>query len=183
MFLCVAIAVRLSSKGPVLFRQVRMGRDLTPFLIYKFRTMTCHAPHDAPTASIAGDVYITRVGRFLRRTSLDELPQLYNILRGDMSFIGPRPVVLAEEELISRRLDGGVYCVRPGLSGLAQILGRDELDDLEKTTLDRLYVRYSNPLFDLRLLLSSVLPVLCGRGVREGKGDVKGEDLVRTGIP
>ena len=183
LFAAVALAVRLSSRGPVLFRQVRMGRGLHPFLIYKFRTMTCSAPHDAPTAALASGRYITRVGRFLRRTSLDELPQLYNILRGDMSFIGPRPVVLAEEELIARRLDAGVYRVRPGLSGLAQILGRDRLNTLEKTALDRLYVRYATPIFDLKLLLASFLPAISGRGVCEGEGDLKGEDLVRTGIP
>ena len=170
LFFAVAFGIRLDSRGPVFFAQVRMGRNLQPFLLYKFRTMTCHAPHDAPTAAIHSAVYITRFGRFLRRTSLDELPQLYNILRGDMSLIGPRPVVLTEEELIAARLDAGVYRLRPGLSGLAQVLGRDLLSLPEKLTLDRLYLHHISLLLDIRLLLFSLASAFLGRGVREGEG-------------
>lgn len=170
LFVPIAVGIRLTSKGPILFRQVRMGRGLTPFLLYKFRTMACCAPHDSPTAGLNSSAYITRFGAFLRRTSLDELPQLYNILRGDMSIIGPRPVVLAEGELIALRADAGVYRVRPGLSGLAQVLGRDLLNNTEKTSLDRLYVRHQSLFFDLRLILFSCVTALCGRGIREGEG-------------
>lgn len=170
LFCLIALGIRLTSRGPILFRQVRMGRGLTPFLLYKFRTMACTAPHDAPTAAICSCAYITRFGAFLRKTSLDELPQLYNILRGDMSIIGPRPVVLTECELITRRADAGVYRVRPGLSGLAQVLGRDLLNDPEKTSLDRLYVRHQSLFFDLRLILLSLSVALRGHGIREGKG-------------
>lgn len=184
LFFWIAWGIRLTSPGPILFAQVRMGRLLTPFVLYKFRTMSCRAPHDAPTREVAGAAYITRFGAFLRRTSLDELPQFFNILRGDMSLIGPRPVVLTEHELIARRMLSGVYRVRPGLSGLAQILGRDLLSPREKTALDRLYVRHIAPSFDLRLLLLSVRPVMTGRFVQEGEGETakKGENNVRTGI-
>jgi O-antigen biosynthesis protein WbqP len=170
LFCLIALGIRLTSCGPIFFRQVRMGRDLTPFLLCKFRTMSCSAPHDAPTAVIRSSAYITPFGAFLRRTSLDELPQLYNILCGDMSIIGPRPVVLSEGELIARRADAGVYRVRPGLSGLAQVLGRDLLNDTEKLSLDRLYVRHQSLLFDLRLILLSLAVALRGHGIREGKG-------------
>lgn len=170
LFFVIAFGIRISSPGPIVFVQMRMGRGLEPFALYKFRTMRCGAPHDAPTASIAGGAYITGIGRFLRRTSLDELPQLVNVLRGDMSLIGPRPVVLTESELIGRRAQAGVYRVKPGMSGLAQVLGRDQLGEREKTAFDRLYVQHASPLFDLRLLLFSVRPVLLGRGVCEGRG-------------
>lgn len=168
LFILIALGIRLTSPGPILFRQVRMGRRLRPFLILKFRTMRQSAPRDLPTAALNGAAYITPLGRLLRRTSLDELPQLFNILRGDMSFIGPRPVVLCEEGLIVRRMETGVYRLRPGLSGLAQLYGRDRLAPLEKAALDQLYLRYATPIFDLQLLFASILPSLLGRGVCEG---------------
>ncbi len=174
LFLCpvmaaVAFGIRCTSPGPVLFRQVRMGRGMEPFLIYKFRTMSCRTPRDCATAALcAPGRYITRFGALLRKTSLDELPQLWNVLRGEMSLLGPRPVVLAESELISRRACAGVYAVRPGVSGLSQISGRDLLNDEEKTRLDREYVKHLSPWRDGLLLFATVYAVVFHRGVREG---------------
>lgn len=146
-----------------------MGRSLEPFLLYKFRTMSLCAPHDCATAALSDPSrYITRVGAFLRKTSLDELPQLYNVLRGDMSLLGPRPVVLGEEDLILRRLFCGAYRVRPGMSGLSQVRGRDLLSSAAKAELDGRYAaRLSLPL-DLFLLFSTAFAVLTRRHIREG---------------
>ncbi len=168
LFGLIACVILFFDGRPVFFAQVRMGRGLEPFVLYKFRTMSRAAPHDAPTATLAADRYITPLGAFLRRHSLDELPQLYNVLRGDMSLLGPRPVVLRESELILRRTAAGVYDVRPGMSGLAQVRGRDLLSDAEKTACDREYVRTLSLGRDIRLLASTVAAVLSRRGVQEG---------------
>ncbi len=169
LFLLIAFGIRVTSPGPIFFRQVRMGRGLEPFLLYKFRTMTCRAPRDAATGSLCGsEKYITRFGSFLRKTSLDELPQLWNVLRGEMSLIGPRPVVLSETDLITRRIACGAYGVRPGMSGLSQIRGRDLLSNEEKATFDGTYARHMSLLGDIGLLLATALCVLSRRGVRDG---------------
>lgn len=169
VFFAIAFALRLSSRGPILFRQVRMGRGMEPFLLYKFRTMSVRAPRDRATAALPDpERYITRVGAFLRKTSLDELPQLYNILRGDMSFLGPRPVVLSEVSLIIRRALTGAYRIRPGLSGAAQVYGRDLLSDAEKAAYDAHYAANLSFFYDLTLLLSTVSAVLLRRHIREG---------------
>ena len=167
LFLFASLGVRLSSRGPILFRQVRLGRRMEPFLLYKFRTMSCHAPRDLATAAMPA-CYLTPFGRFLRKTSIDELPQLYNVLRGDMSLLGPRPVVLSEVELIALRAARGVYTVRPGISGLAQISGRDLLSNEDKARLDSEYVRHMSLLSDIRLLISTAAAVFCRRDIREG---------------
>lgn len=169
LFFGIAFVIRVSSRGPILFCQVRMGRALEPFLLYKFRTMSVRAPRDCATAALAEPTrYITRVGAFLRKTSLDELPQLYNVLRGDMSLLGPRPVVLGEEELILRRLFCGAYLVRPGISGLSQVRGRDLLSASAKAELDGRYAaRLSLPV-DIFLLFSTLFAVLSRRHIREG---------------
>lgn len=170
LFFVVAFAVRVTSHGPIFFRQVRMGRSLEPFLLYKFRTMTMRAPRDCATAVLdCADRYITRVGAFLRVTSLDELPQLYNVLRGDMSLLGPRPVILSETDLIARRAATGAYRVRPGMSGLAQVCGRDLLSDKEKAEMDGRYATALCFFGDLFLLFSTVFAVLSRRHIREGK--------------
>lgn len=164
LFFFAAFGIRATSRGPILFRQVRVGRRLEPFLLYKFRTMSCRAPRDVATAD-APPCYITRFGRFLRRTSLDELPQLFNVLRGDMSLLGPRPVVTTEVELIALRAARGVYTVRPGISGLAQVSGRDLLSNGEKARLDSEYVRHLSLLSDVRLLCSTLAAVILCRGI------------------
>lgn len=168
LFFAVAFGIRVTSRGPVFFRQVRVGRRLEPFLLYKFRTMSCAAPRDVASAVLSSpDRYITPFGRFLRRSSLDEFPQLWNVLRGDMSLLGPRPLVLSEAELIFSRAARGVYTVRPGISGLAQISGRDFLDDREKLHLDAEYVRHLSFFSDFLLFFSTLAAVLARRGIKE----------------
>ena len=169
LFYGVALGIRLTSPGPILFRQIRMGRGCEPFLLYKFRTMSCRAPHDCATAALTTPrTYMTRFGAFLRASSLDELPQLVNVLRGDMSLVGPRPVVLSEKELISYRLSGGAYRVRPGISGLAQVLGRDLLGEREKAVLDGLYADRFSWRTDMTIIFLTALCVLTRRDIREG---------------
>ena len=142
---------------------------MEPFLLYKFRTMSVRAPRDAATAALSSpERYITRVGAFLRKTSLDELPQLYNVLRGDMSLLGPRPVVLSEGDLILRRAFCGAYRVRPGMSGLSQVRGRDLLSDAEKAALDGRYAANMSFFFDFFLLILTFFAVLLRRHIREG---------------
>ncbi len=146
-----------------------MGEGCRPFRLYKFRTMTNAAPHDCATSALSNPgQYITRFGGFLRATSLDELPQLFNILRGDMSLIGPRPVVPSERELIAHRLREGAYTVKPGLSGLAQVLGRDLLEGREKAVLDGLYARRLSFRNDAAIFARTAFYVLARRGIREG---------------
>ncbi len=136
----IAVAVKADSKGPVIFRQKRIGRLRRPFEIYKFRTMRTDAPRDRPTHLLERpDLYMTRVGRFLRKTSLDELPQLVNILKGDMSFVGPRPALWNQYDLLEARDASGANAIRAGLTGLAQISGRDALSIADKARLDGEY--------------------------------------------
>ena len=140
----IAVAVACSSRGGAIFRQLRVGRGGKVFTCYKFRTMYADAPHDCPTASLRdAERWITPIGKFLRQTSLDELPQLINVLRGEMSLVGPRPLIPAEREVHEWRRRGGVDTVRPGMTGLAQINGRDRLEDREKARFD---VRYAHRL-------------------------------------
>lgn len=177
-FALVAIFIKLDSKGPAFFRQQRMGKDDKPFLIYKFRTMRQDAPHNTATAELdnAKDK-ITRVGSVLRKTSVDELPQLINVLLGDMSIIGPRPVVLNETELISMRHDNGANHVLPGLTGLAQVNGRDSLSNLSKSSYDGLYASSVTVLLDLRIVAKTCWYVLLSVGIREGRQFEKKESV------
>lgn len=163
--LLVGILICIDSPGPAIFRQERMGKDGQPFIIYKFRTMRRDAPVNMPTNDISRS-YITKVGAVLRRTSLDELPQLYNVLRGDMSIVGYRPVCLCEEELNALRTRLGVFAVRPGITGLAQVKGRDNLGFREKAYLDAEYVRNLSARLDLWCLLKTVYIVISGEGVK-----------------
>ena len=169
LLLGVGIAVRLDSPGPVLFRQKRVGRNGQYFYIYKFRTMRIDTPHDMPTHLLNHpDFFITRVGRFLRKTSLDELPQLFNILKGDMALVGPRPALWNQEDLISERERYGANSVRPGLTGWAQIHGRDELPIREKAELDGYYVHHIALGMDLECLWKTAGAVLRQDGIHEG---------------
>ncbi len=175
LFLILTLAVKLDSKGPVLFRQRRVGKDKRTFSILKFRTMRTDTPCDVPTHQLKNpDACITRVGRFLRKTSLDELPQLWNILVGDMSVIGPRPALWNQEDLIAER-DKYVgkhgltpNTVRPGLTGWAQVNGRDELPIARKAALDGEYVARFGFKMDWRCFFQTIGSVLGGNGVREG---------------
>ena len=165
----LSIAVKLDSPGPVLFKQKRVGRGKSHFYILKFRTMRTDTPKDMPTHLLANpEQYITRVGRFLRKTSLDELPQLFNILLGDMSIVGPRPALWNQFDLIAERDKYGANDIRPGLTGWAQINGRDELEIEEKARLDGEYVRNLSFRFDVRCLLATVKVVLYRDGMVEG---------------
>lgn len=161
----IAVWVRCDSEGPALFRQTRVGRGLEPFTVYKFRTMTRTAPRNCPSACLTErERYLTRAGRFLRRTGLDELPQLLNVLRGEMSLVGPRPVIPEERELVALRAALGAMAVRPGLTGLAQVNGRDDCTLQQKAYLDALYARTLSPLSDFRILCGTVRTVFRGTG-------------------
>ena len=169
VFLILILAIKLDSKGPVLFTQKRMGLHKSTFQILKFRTMRIDTPHDVPTHLLKDpDQYITRVGGFLRKTSLDELPQLWNIFVGHMSFVGPRPALWNQYDLIEARDLYRANDVRPGLTGWAQINGRDELEIGLKAKLDGEYVANLSFGFDLRCFFGTFAYVLNRRGVVEG---------------
>ena len=169
VYLLVALAIVLDDPGPVFFRQKRVGIHKTHFQILKFRTMRMCTPHDVPTHLLDDpDQYITRVGRFLRKTSLDELPQIFQIFTGKMAVIGPRPALWNQYDLIEQRDLYGANDVRPGLTGWAQINGRDELPIAVKARLDGEYVRNLSFLFDCKCFLGSITAVLKHEGVVEG---------------
>lgn len=169
VYLIVALAVKLSSPGPVLFRQKRVGRGGRLFTIYKFRTMRTDTPRDTATHLLQDPArYITGVGAFLRRSSLDELPQFFNVLRGDMSIVGPRPALYNQDDLIAARREAGVDAVRPGITGWAQINGRDELPIPVKVRYDREYVENLSLKMDARCFFGTIISVLRAEGVREG---------------
>lgn len=168
-FLILIIAIKLESRGPVLFRQKRVGIHKTHFYILKFRTMRVDTPKDTPTHLLKNpEQYITKVGRFLRKTSLDELPQIINILKGDMAIVGPRPALWNQYDLIEERDKYGANDILPGLTGWAQINGRDELPIEVKAKLDGEYVRRCSFFMDLRCILGTVISVLKQDGVVEG---------------
>ena len=173
--LIIALVIKLDSKGPVLFKQKRVGKGKTHFMILKFRTMRTDTPHDAPTHELSDpDKWITGVGKFLRKTSLDEIPQLFNIFVGQMSIIGPRPALWNQFDLIEERDKYGANDVRPGLSGWAQINGRDELEIDVKARLDGEYVEKMGLMFDIKCILGTVKSVLKSDGVVEGgTGEIK----------
>lgn len=154
--LVVAIVVRVDSRGPILFRQVRIGRDCREFRIYKFRSMVPDAPQLGGHSTAVGDPRITRVGRFIRRTSLDELPQLINVLLGDMSFVGPRPDVPAQRPEYTEQQWRERHLVRPGLTGLAQATLRSEAIPSQRLELDLRYVREHSFWLDIKIVLNTV---------------------------
>lgn len=169
LLLLTALLVRLTSPGPAVFTQKRAGRNGKIFTIYKFRTMRRDTPSNLATHLLSNpESFITPIGRLLRKTSLDELPQLFNVLRGDMSLIGPRPALFNQYDLIRLREEAGVNRVRPGLTGWAQVNGRDLLSIPEKVAYDREYVENLSLRFDLKCLLRSFTSVLSADGVKEG---------------
>lgn len=169
IFLIIAVWIKLNSKGPVFFRQKRVGKNKELFEIYKFRSMRTDTPSDMPTHLLNDpDAFITSSGKFLRKTSLDELPQLINIIKGDMAIIGPRPALWNQYDLIEERDKYGVNDVRPGLTGWAQINGRDELEIPVKAKLDGDYVQNISFLFDLKCFFGTITSVLRSDGVVEG---------------
>ena len=163
------IAIKLDSPGPIFFRQKRVGIRDSYFSIMKFRTMRIDTPKDVPTHLLKNpNQYMTRIGRFLRKTSLDELPQLINILTGEMSIIGPRPALWNQHDLIAERGKNGANNVRPGLTGWAQINGRDELKIQDKARLDGEYIRQIGLKMDLKCFFGTISSVLKSEGVVEG---------------
>lgn len=169
--LIIAAVIAIDSPGKPVFSQNRVGRGGKLFRIYKFRTMVTTAPNEMPTCMLDQPYsYITRVGEFLRKTSLDELPQLFNVLRGDMSIVGPRPLIAVESEIHDLRKQQGVYDVRPGVTGWAQVNGRDNLTTEEKVRYDAEYVEKRSIAFDIKVLWQTVAVVLKKEGYSEGSG-------------
>ncbi|WP_108722090.1 sugar transferase [Paenibacillus ihuae] len=168
-FLIIALIIKLTSKGPVLFKQRRIGKGKKEFYILKFRTMRIDTPSNMPTHLLQDpNLYITKVGRFLRRTSLDELPQIINILKGEMSIVGPRPALWNQYDLILERDKYKANDIKPGLTGWAQINGRDELPVEAKAKLDGDYIKNISFTMDSKVFLLTIFSVLKSEGIREG---------------
>jgi len=175
LFLLLAVWIKLDSKGPVLFQQRRVGQYQRHFSLIKFRTMRDDTPAEVPTHQMhKASSYITKSGRFLRKTSLDELPQLLNVIKGDMALVGPRPALWNQDDLIALREQQGVHQVKPGITGYAQVQGRDELAIVEKAALDAYYVKHQSWWLDLKILLLTVFAVLQTKGVAEGDDSGRG---------
>ncbi len=167
--LIIALLIKIDSKGPVFFKQKRIGKNKKHFTILKFRTMRTDTPPDAPTHELSDpEKWITKVGKFLRKTSLDELPQIFNIFVGQMSIIGPRPALWNQYDLIEERDKYGANAVRPGLTGWAQINGRDELEIPVKAKFDGEYVQKMGFIFDCKCFFGTFISVLKSDGVVEG---------------
>ncbi|HOI84459.1 MAG TPA: sugar transferase [Acholeplasmataceae bacterium] len=169
LFLLLMILVKIDSKGPVLFKQKRIGRFKKHFYILKFRTMRIDTPKDTPTHMLENpEQWITKMGKFLRKTSLDELPQIINILKGDMSIIGPRPALWNQYDLMDERDKYDVHKLYPGLTGYAQINGRDELPIPEKAKLDGYYVEHISLWLDIKIFFGTIISIFKSEGVVEG---------------
>ena len=185
LFIILAIIIKCDDPGPVFFSQRRVGKNKKLFKLYKFRTMKMCTPHDTPTHLLENpEQYITKVGKFLRKSSLDELPQLLNIFTGKISVIGPRPALWNQEDLIAERDKYGANDIKPGLTGWAQINGRDELEIDVKAKLDGEYTKilksggFKAFAFDCRCLFGTVFSVLRGDGVVEGgTGEIKKHEV------
>lgn len=172
LFFLLMLLIKLTSKGPVFFRQKRIGKNKSEFYILKFRTMRIDTPSDIPTHLLENpEKYITVIGKILRKTSLDELPQLFNIIKGDMSIVGPRPALWNQYDLIEERDKYGANDVRPGLTGWAQINGRDELPIPTKARLDGEYIKIISFLFDIKCIFKTIGCVIRRDGLTEGSGN------------
>lgn len=169
--LIVALLIKIDSpEEPVLFKQVRVGKNDVLFTIFKFRSMNKDAPHQMATENFENpEAYITSVGKVIRKTSLDELPQLFNVLKGDMSIIGPRPLIPTEKKVLALRDETGASQILPGITGLAQVHGRDEVTDENKAAYDGKYAINIGLLLDLSIFLRTIFDVIRSRGIHEGK--------------
>jgi O-antigen biosynthesis protein WbqP len=177
LILPISILIKVNSKGPILFKQKRIGQNKKTFLLYKFRTMRIDTPKDVPTHQLKNpEQWITPLGKFLRKTSLDEVPQLFNILRGEMSIVGPRPALWNQDDLIQERDKYGVNELRPGVSGWAQINGRDTLPIPVKAKLDGEYVKRQSFWFDIYIILRTALKIFKDDSVVEGGTGALGKD-------
>lgn len=169
VFIMLCLWIKLDSKGPIFFKQKRVGKNKTYFNILKFRTMYIDTPKDMPTHMLSNpEQYITKAGKFLRKTSLDELPQIINILKGEMAIIGPRPALWNQEDLIAERDKYHANDIKPGLTGWAQINGRDELEIEVKAKLDGEYVEKMSFFFDVKCFFGTITSVFKQEGVVEG---------------
>ncbi len=178
LLLILMLLIKIDSKGPVFFKQNRIGKNKKEFRILKFRTMRIDTPKDMPTHMLKDpDKYITKVGKFLRKTSLDELPQLFNIIAGHMAVVGPRPALWNQYDLISERDKYHANDIRPGLTGWAQVNGRDELEIEIKAKFDGEYVERMSFLFDLKCIFITVFKVAKSDGVVEGVHDGEKPEL------
>lgn len=164
--LLLAVLIKLSSPGPVLYWSDRVGRDNSLFKMPKFRTMKVETPAVATHLLTAPDRYVTRIGRILRRYSLDELPQLFSVLKGDMRFVGPRPALFNQDDLVELRTRKGIHRLLPGITGWAQINGRDDLPIPVKVTLDEYYLNQRSFTLDLKIVFATFFSALTGKGVR-----------------
>lgn len=181
LFIGIMIAIKLESKGPVFFKQKRVGIHQSHFNILKFRTMRINTPKDTPTHLLADpDQYITKIGKFLRKTSLDELPQIINILKGEMAIIGPRPALWNQYDLIDEREKYRANDVLPGLTGWAQINGRDELPIEYKAQLDGEYIKKMTFWMDVRCFIGTIFSVLKSHGVVEGGTGMMSREIAST---
>ncbi|MBW4084525.1 sugar transferase [Paenibacillus sp. S150] len=181
-FLIIAMLIKLTSKGPILFRQKRLGKGKTEFYILKFRTMRTDTPSDMPTHLLQDpEFFITKLGKFLRKTSLDELPQIINILKGEMSIIGPRPALWNQYDLIAEREKYKANDIKPGLTGWAQINGRDELPIVTKAELDGYYLMHLSLWLDTKCFLKTIIRVVKSEGISEGATEAsRDNDLVNN---
>lgn len=168
LFLVVAILIKLESKGPVFFKQERVGKDNINFTIYKFRSMRTDTPDVATHLLDDPEIFITKIGGFLRKTSLDELPQLLNIVKGEMLFVGPRPALYNQHDLNGLRELRGVDKLYPGVTGWAQVNGRDELDIEEKVEFDKEYLDNRSIIFDIKIVFMTLFKVFKREGIVEG---------------
>jgi len=175
IILIISILIKLNNKGSIIFKQYRVGKDNKEFVIYKFRSMVEYAPEVASTALENPDEYITTMGKFLRKTSLDELPQLLNIIKGDMSLVGPRPVINdeSEKELLKLRTEYGIHKLVPGLTGWAQINGRDSMSTARKITLEKEYLKRRSFMFDFKILFTTFVKVFRQEGIVEGREELE----------
>lgn len=182
LLILVSFIVKFTSNGPVIFKQRRIGKRKMEFYIYKFRTMYIDCPEDTPTHLLDNPKrYITPIGKVLRKTSLDELPQLFNILKGEMSFVGPRPALYNQDDLIALREQYGINNIRPGLTGWAQINGRDELKVEEKVQFDKYYAEKFSIGLDIKIIFLTFIKVLSGSGVVEGTATVENKEKMSVG--
>lgn len=165
IFIIISIIIKIDSKGPIIFNQRRIGKNGVEFLIYKFRTMKVDTPNIATDKFSSAQNYITRTGSFLRKTSLDEIPQLINIIRGDMSFVGPRPALYNQYELIKMREEKGINICMPGITGYAQINGRDMVADNEKVKFDEYYAKNQTVYLDIKIVFSTFIKVLLKKDI------------------
>lgn len=166
LVIAVATAIKSDSEGPVLFKQQRPGLDNKLFTIYKFRSMAVDTPNVETAMLGEGISYITPVGKFIRKTSIDELPQLINVVKGDMSVVGPRPALYNQYELIGKRTSLGIHKIRPGITGYAQVMGRDEISDDEKIRYDKYYLDNKSFMLDMWIIWKTIINVIDSKNVK-----------------